>query len=50
MQEALSEQLQLRLDPQRSNHGFVEPGTTMKLEDYQEALAATRDEWSIDEE
>jgi hypothetical protein len=47
---AISEQLQLRLDPKRSNHGFVEPRVTMKLEDYQEALAATRDQWSVSEE
>jgi hypothetical protein len=50
VQEAISEQLLLRLDPKRSNHGFVEPKASMKLEDYQGALAGTHDEWSIDEE
>src|SRR5260370_38293414 len=46
---AISEQLQLRLDPKRSNHGFVEPRAAMKLDDYQEALAARRVQWSISE-
>lgn len=51
LEEAIATDLVLRLDPaNRSGHGFVEPDKIMTLAAYQEALAATRDEWSVDEE
>ena len=43
----LTELLDFRRD--RSDHGFVEPSRTMQLDDFQSALAATRDHWEIDE-
>lgn len=42
----LSSSLQLRPDPGDEDHGFIEPDATMKLQQYQSALIATRDEWS----
>jgi hypothetical protein len=42
--------LTLRVDeegPSRSRHGCVIPERVMPLSDYQNALAATRDEWEI---
>ena len=47
--EPIAARLQLRPDPVNSRHGFVEPDTVMSAEDYQSALAATQDVWSIDE-
>jgi hypothetical protein len=41
--------LQLRLDPARSTHGFVEPGAAMSFDDYQMTLQATQNDWSIEE-
>jgi hypothetical protein len=41
--------LQLRPDPANSNHGFVEPDAVMSLDSYQDAIRATRDDWSVDE-
>jgi hypothetical protein len=40
----------LDLRPDRPSHGAVEPSEVMTLERYQAALAATRDQWSIDED
>lgn len=37
-------------DPRKSGHGFVEPATPMALSDYQSALAATQEEWLVDEQ
>ncbi len=39
----------LRPDPANDKHGFVEPVAVIAIADYQEALAATRDEWQVDE-
>lgn len=49
-EESVSSDLSLRPDPNKSRHGFVEPGRVMALEEYRTALAATRDEWDVDEE
>lgn len=46
----LTDRLALRPDPEDSSHGFVEPGRRMSLEAYAGAVAATRDEWVVDEE
>lgn len=40
----------LNLRPDRPTHGVVEPSETMALPRFQQALAATRDCWRIDEE
>jgi hypothetical protein len=46
-----AERLLFRPDPEKPNkHGFVEPAARMPVEEYQAALAATRDQWVIDEE
>jgi hypothetical protein len=46
-----SAQLFFRPDPEKPNrHGLVEPATRMHADDYQAALARTRDQWEIDEE
>ena len=38
--------LAYRPDPERpERHGFIEPGTPMHLNDFQSALAATREAW-----
>ncbi len=42
------EHLQLRVDS--AVHGIVEPEMVLPLERFQSALAATREEWVIDEE
>jgi len=47
--EAITDDLQLRLDPERERHGFVEPVSPVALEEYRAALAATRDAWVRDE-
>jgi len=39
--------LSLRLDPAR--HGLVEPTEEAAVQAFQDALAATRDQWTIDE-
>jgi hypothetical protein len=47
----ISDQLMFRPDPEKPDrHGLVEPAQQMKVEEYQAALAATRDQWVIDEE
>jgi hypothetical protein len=40
----------LQLNPDSDTHGTVEPDRPMPLSEYQGALAATRDQWVIDEE
>lgn len=43
--------LLFRPDPEKpTKHGFVEPAVRMLASEYQEAIAATRDQWGIDEE
>jgi hypothetical protein len=44
---AISERLFFR--PDAPDHGLVEPATVMPLSDFQAALAATQNEWQIDE-
>ena len=39
----------LRFVPDRLSHGVVEPAFEMSLDEYQAALAATQDDWVIDE-
>ena len=46
---AISSDLDLRTDPQKAAHGFVEPSRTMSKADYDQALADTQDQWSMDE-
>jgi hypothetical protein len=46
---AVTSMLELRIDPRNDHHGFVEPADVMSLDQYQTALAATRDAWAIDE-
>jgi len=46
---AISSDLDLRPDPHKAAHGFVEPARTMKKAGYDQALADTQDQWSIDE-
>jgi hypothetical protein len=46
-----ADRLLFRADPEKpERHGFVEPATRMPADEYQEALAATRDQWILDEE
>ena len=40
---------QLSFIPDRLNHGVVEPAFVMRFDEYQAALADTRDDWLIDE-
>ena len=40
----------LVLNPDGATHGTVQPDTPMPLTDYQSNLAATRDQWIIDED
>jgi hypothetical protein len=40
----------LGLRVQRPTHGLIEPAEAMPVQAYQEALATTRDRWTIDEE
>lgn len=47
--DPIADGLQLRLDPNRARHGFVEPASPVALEEYRAALAATRDAWVRDE-
>ena len=39
----------LMLRPDRTDHGTVQPAQTMPLQTYEESLAATRDQWGLDE-
>jgi hypothetical protein len=49
--ERVADRLRLRLDPDDpERHGLVEPDDRMKTEDYEAALAATRDQWQRWEE
>jgi hypothetical protein len=49
--ERVADRLRLRLDPDDpERHGLVEPDDKMKTEDYEAALAATRDQWQRWEE
>jgi hypothetical protein len=45
----LAERLTLRIDPDDSQHGFVEPDVIMSWSEYQEALASTQSSWVVDE-
>lgn len=45
---SITDRLHLRVDSQ--THGLVEPATMMSLDEYQDALAETVDDWSIDPE
>ena len=50
---AVSSQLILRPDEAVDGkvvHGVIEPASVMSIEGYQTALAATRDEWTVDED
>jgi hypothetical protein len=48
--DAVSELLNLRPDPANpTRHGFVEPAATMTLDQYADAVAATREQWTVDE-
>lgn len=47
---AVAARLLLRREPTNLSKGFVEPDTEMALQEYQEALRATRDAWAVDEE
>ncbi|MBV9850228.1 MAG: hypothetical protein JO250_11185 [Armatimonadetes bacterium] len=49
---AFSADLNLRIEEQSEppGHGLVEPGRAMPLEEFQERLAATQDEWQVNEE
>jgi len=46
---SVANDLVLRPDEKRRGHGFVEPKSTVPLQRYEEALAATAREWGIDE-
>lgn len=39
----------LRPDLSNDKHGFGEPTAAMSIADYRQALAATQDEWQVDE-
>jgi hypothetical protein len=41
---------ELRLRPNKPDHGYIEPQTKMKLEKYKDAIIATRNCWTEDEE
>jgi hypothetical protein len=46
----IGDRLVFRPDPDKpTRHGFVEPAEAMELAAYQAALAATQDQWVIDE-
>jgi len=45
----VSANLQLTIDPNDLEHGFVEPDTIMALNQYVDALHATKGEWIVDE-
>ena len=46
---SVTENLNLRPDPANTKHGLVEPASSMTLDDYQNALAATQEAWILDE-
>jgi len=39
----------LYLRPDRATHGNIEPSSKMLLDEFEAPLAATRDQWAIDE-
>jgi hypothetical protein len=41
--------LRLRIDADDPFHGFIEPDAIMSLQEYLDALAATKELWSVDE-
>jgi hypothetical protein len=41
--------LELRPDPLKTRHGFIEPSRIVSIDDFQTSLAATQDEWVIEE-
>jgi hypothetical protein len=45
----IAPKLTLRVDPNDPRHGFIEPEVIMTLAEYQEVLAATQDQWVVDE-
>lgn len=48
---AVSPGLVFRPDPKKPNkHGFVEPANSMLIDQYQQALAETQDQWVRDEQ
>jgi hypothetical protein len=42
--------LQLRPDRGNIHHGVIEPDERMRLEEYEQALAATQNEWTVEEQ
>ena len=48
-EESVGNGLQLRPDPNDSQHGFVEPANVMSLDSYRDAIAATQSLWQVDE-
>lgn len=46
---AVTSELNLRPDPQRDTHGFIEPARIMSHGEYEKSLADTQDQWTIDE-
>lgn len=44
---AVAPGLVLRVDPDDPKHGFIEPQSIMTIEEYQAALAGTRDQWVV---
>jgi hypothetical protein len=46
----VTDRLSLRPDPADPGHGFLEPATTLALQQYVHAIVATRDSWVVDEE
>jgi hypothetical protein len=47
---SLTDNLDLRLDPDEDDHGFVEPSSQMSFDDYFGAVVATRQQWYVDED
>jgi len=47
---AISDSLTMRVDNQTEGHGLVEPIQPMRIDRFQDELAATRPHWRIDEE
>jgi hypothetical protein len=45
----VSASLQLRVDPDNDEHGFIEPDRIMPLPEYEQGLADTRPLWRVDE-
>jgi hypothetical protein len=45
----VSDRISLRVDPKNSRHGFLEPSVQIAKEEFQAAIAATREFWHVDE-